>query len=50
VQLTDELEATREMMKADWESWKKLDANEFTDPFYLIRMKMTKTKIVETKG
>jgi hypothetical protein len=25
VQLTDELEATREMVKADWECWKKLE-------------------------
>ena len=25
VQLTDELEATQEMVKADWESWKKLE-------------------------
>jgi hypothetical protein len=25
VQLADELEATREMVKADWECWKKLE-------------------------
>jgi len=25
VQLADELEATQEMMKADWECWKKLE-------------------------
>ncbi len=52
VQLADKLKADQDMMKADWECWKKIenDSNEFTDPFYLIRPKMTKTKLIETKG
>jgi hypothetical protein len=53
VQLADELEATREMVKADWECWKKLEERfkQIHGPFFhLIWMKMTKTKLIETKG
>jgi hypothetical protein len=52
VQLTDEFEAEQEMMKADWECWKKIEEQfkKIMDTFYLIRTKTTKMKLVETKG